>query len=91
MVDPLLEGRFPVRCLHHAIAIAAMCLQEQPSFRPIIDDIVVALEYLACQADSQDSYNNRSTNAPISSSSPGPDANHLGPRKRDFVNLSAAF
>ncbi|XP_023525839.1 probable serine/threonine-protein kinase PBL21 isoform X1 [Cucurbita pepo subsp. pepo] len=50
LVDPLLEGCYPVRCLHHAIAIAAMCLQEQPTFRPIISDIVVALEYLASQS-----------------------------------------
>lgn len=50
LVDPLLEGRYPLRCLHHAIAIAAMCLQEQPTFRPIIGDIVVALEYLASQS-----------------------------------------
>lgn len=27
-----------------------MCLQEQPTFRPIISDIVVALEYLASQS-----------------------------------------
>ncbi|KAK9928382.1 hypothetical protein M0R45_025519 [Rubus argutus] len=49
LVDPLLQGRFPVRCLHHAVAITAMCLQEQPTFRPLISDIVVALEYLASQ------------------------------------------
>lgn len=49
LADPLLQGHFPVRCLHHAIAITAMCLQEQPNFRPLIGDIVVALEYLATQ------------------------------------------
>nr|XP_011465570.1 PREDICTED: serine/threonine-protein kinase CDL1-like isoform X2 [Fragaria vesca subsp. vesca] len=49
LVDPLLQGRFPVRCLHHAVAITAMCLQEQPTFRPLISDIVVALEYLVSQ------------------------------------------
>ncbi|KAM5573860.1 putative serine/threonine-protein kinase PBL21 [Rosa sericea] len=49
LVDPLLQGRFPIRCLHHAVAITAMCLQEQPTFRPLISDIVVALEYLASQ------------------------------------------
>ncbi|KAK3006175.1 hypothetical protein RJ639_015711 [Escallonia herrerae] len=52
LVDPLLEGRFPVRSLHHAVAITAMCLQEQAQFRPLIGDIVVALEYLSSQADS---------------------------------------
>ncbi|TQD98297.1 hypothetical protein C1H46_016118 [Malus baccata] len=54
LVDPLLQGRFPVRCLHHAIAITAMCLQEQPTFRPLITDIVVALEYLASQSHKPD-------------------------------------
>lgn len=39
-----------MRSLHHAIAITAMCLQEQPTFRPLIGDIVVALEYLATQS-----------------------------------------
>ncbi|KAK6916817.1 Serine-threonine/tyrosine-protein kinase, catalytic domain [Dillenia turbinata] len=47
LVDPLLHSRYPLRCLHHAIAIAAMCLQEQPTFRPLIGDVLVALEYLA--------------------------------------------
>ncbi|XP_022946435.1 probable serine/threonine-protein kinase PBL21 [Cucurbita moschata] len=50
LVDPLLEGHFPLRCLQHAVAITAMCLQEQPSFRPLISDIVVALEYLVSQS-----------------------------------------
>lgn len=50
MVDPLLQGNFPMRCLHQAIAITAMCLQEQPKFRPLITDIVVALEYLDSQS-----------------------------------------
>lgn len=49
LADPSLQGCFPVRSLHHAIAIAAMCLQEQPTFRPLIGDVVVALEFLASQ------------------------------------------
>ncbi|XXG60017.1 hypothetical protein AAC387_Pa04g2002 [Persea americana] len=49
LADPLLQGRYPVRCLHHAIAVTAMCLQEQPNFRPIMGDVVAALEYLASQ------------------------------------------
>ncbi|XP_068646616.1 probable serine/threonine-protein kinase PBL21 [Aristolochia californica] len=47
LVDPSLEGRYSNKGLHHMIAIAAMCLQEQPTFRPLISDVVVALEYLA--------------------------------------------
>ncbi|KAI3816925.1 hypothetical protein L1987_10710 [Smallanthus sonchifolius] len=51
LVDPMLQGRFPVRSVHHVIAVTAMCLQEQANFRPLIGDIVVALEYLASQAE----------------------------------------
>lgn len=51
LADPLLHGHFPARCMHHAVAIIAMCLQEQANFRPLIGDIVVALEYLASQAE----------------------------------------
>lgn len=54
MVDPLLQGKFPVRSLHHMVAITAMCLQEQQNFRPLIGDIVVALEYLATQTYSSE-------------------------------------
>lgn len=91
MVDPLLEGRYPIRCLHHAVAIAAMCLQEQPSFRPIIDDIVVALEYLSSQAaaDTTPESEKSRSNASMSTS-PRQDAN-LGPRKRESVNITASF
>ncbi|KAM0014686.1 putative protein kinase RLK-Pelle-RLCK-VIIa-1 family [Helianthus debilis subsp. tardiflorus] len=51
LADPLLQDRFPARCMHHAVAIIAMCLQEQANFRPLIGDIVVALEYIASQAE----------------------------------------
>ncbi|KAI3465447.1 hypothetical protein Pfo_022110 [Paulownia fortunei] len=67
MVDPLLEGRFSVRSLHHAIAITSMCLQEQASFRPLISDIVMALEYLASQAE--DAHKGRSHSRTSSSPS----------------------
>ncbi|XP_042512331.1 probable serine/threonine-protein kinase PBL21 [Macadamia integrifolia] len=56
LVDPLLQGRFPVRCLHHLIAITVMCLQEQPNFRPLMGDVVVALEYLASQPYKSETY-----------------------------------
>ncbi|KAG8369284.1 hypothetical protein BUALT_Bualt15G0135400 [Buddleja alternifolia] len=52
MVDPLLEGRFSSKSLHHALAITSMCLQEQASFRPMISDVVVALEYIVSIAGS---------------------------------------
>jgi len=49
MVDPLLEGQYPVRGLYQVLAIAAMCVQEQPSMRPVIADVVTALNYLESQ------------------------------------------
>lgn len=51
MVDPRLKGQVPAKCLHQAVAVTAMCLQEQPSSRPHISDIVVALEYLAAHSN----------------------------------------
>ncbi|KAI7757618.1 hypothetical protein M8C21_016509 [Ambrosia artemisiifolia] len=50
MADPLLHGRYPVRGLYQALAVAAMCLQEQAATRPLIGDVVTALTYLASQA-----------------------------------------
>ncbi|XP_010414502.1 PREDICTED: probable serine/threonine-protein kinase RLCKVII isoform X1 [Camelina sativa] len=47
MVDPLMEGEYPIRGVYQALAIAAMCVQEQPSMRPVIADVVMALDHLA--------------------------------------------
>ncbi|KAM7257178.1 hypothetical protein ACFE04_012919 [Oxalis oulophora] len=55
LVDPNLYGQYPGRCLNYAIAIAAMCLNEESHFRPLIGDIVVALEYLSGQSSSYES------------------------------------
>ncbi|XP_077213092.1 putative serine/threonine-protein kinase PBL7 isoform X2 [Tasmannia lanceolata] len=49
MADPMLQGQYPVRGLYQAIAVAAMCVQEQPTMRPLIADVVTALSYLAKQ------------------------------------------
>lgn len=49
MADPLLQGRYPMRGLYQALAVAAMCLQEQAATRPLIGDVVTALTYLASQ------------------------------------------
>ncbi|XAR72077.1 Non-specific serine/threonine protein kinase [Bertholletia excelsa] len=49
MADPLLQGQYPARGLYQALAVAAMCVQEQPNMRPLIADVVTALTYLASQ------------------------------------------
>ncbi|XP_052178182.1 probable serine/threonine-protein kinase PBL23 [Diospyros lotus] len=47
MADPLLEGRYPLKGLYQALAIAAMCLQEEAYVRPLMGDVVTALEFLS--------------------------------------------
>lgn len=47
MADPLLDGKFPTKALYQALAVAAMCLQEDASSRPLISDVVTALKYLS--------------------------------------------
>jgi hypothetical protein len=49
MADPLLQGQYPYRGLYQALAIAAMCVQEQPHLRPVVADVVTGLTYLAGQ------------------------------------------
>ncbi|CAA6654830.1 unnamed protein product [Spirodela intermedia] len=49
MADPSLRGQYPVRALYQALAVAAMCVQEDPTMRPLIADVVTALSYLASQ------------------------------------------
>ncbi|XP_062160951.1 probable serine/threonine-protein kinase PBL23 isoform X2 [Alnus glutinosa] len=47
MADPLLRGEYPVKGLYQALAVAAMCIQEEAGTRPLMGDVVTALEYLA--------------------------------------------
>ncbi|VFQ96712.1 unnamed protein product [Cuscuta campestris] len=49
MADPALGTQFLVRGLYQALAIAAMCVQEQPNMRPLVADIVTGLNYLSAQ------------------------------------------
>ncbi|ESW18418.1 hypothetical protein PHAVU_006G039500 [Phaseolus vulgaris] len=47
MADPLLKDKYPIKSLYQALAVAAMCLQEEDETRPIISDVVTAIEFLA--------------------------------------------
>ncbi|KAB2003708.1 hypothetical protein ES319_D11G149700v1 [Gossypium barbadense] len=51
LADPLLEGNFPARGLQQALAVAAMCLQEEGEVRPLISDVVTALSCLGNDPD----------------------------------------
>ncbi|KAI6703762.1 hypothetical protein NL676_012898 [Syzygium grande] len=45
--DPLPQGKFPEKDLNQAVAIAAMCLQEHASVRPLMSVLVTALSFLS--------------------------------------------
>ncbi|XP_055801495.1 probable serine/threonine-protein kinase PBL23 [Solanum dulcamara] len=47
MADPSMGGDYPMKALYQALAIAAMCLQEEASTRPLMSDVVTALEFLS--------------------------------------------
>ncbi|KAH0720723.1 hypothetical protein KY285_005595 [Solanum tuberosum] len=66
MADPMLQGHYPVRGMYQALAVAAMCVQEQPNMRPVIADVVTALTYLASQKFDHE------TRGGIQTSRPGP-------------------
>ncbi|KAJ8478812.1 hypothetical protein OPV22_022539 [Ensete ventricosum] len=61
VVDPVLQGQYPPRGLYQALAVAAMCVQEQPGLRPLIADVVTALSYLASQNYNPESQPNQNT------------------------------
>ncbi|KAF7825725.1 putative serine/threonine-protein kinase PBL26 [Senna tora] len=71
LADPLLHKNFPVRAFNQAVAIAAMCLNDEPSVRPLISDVVTALTFLG--SDPQSSQPSSTTNSPgVSSPLPQP-------------------
>ncbi|XP_028790325.1 probable serine/threonine-protein kinase PBL25 [Neltuma alba] len=47
MADPLLKKHFPEKDLNQAVAVAAMCLQEEEGARPLMSDVVTALSFLS--------------------------------------------
>ncbi|KAM7527394.1 hypothetical protein LguiB_030804 [Lonicera macranthoides] len=46
LVDPLLREEVPAKSLSQAVAVAAMCLGEDASMRPMIREVVTALSFL---------------------------------------------
>ncbi|KAH0994536.1 hypothetical protein GBA52_018400 [Prunus armeniaca] len=47
LADPLLNREFPEKDLNQAVAIAAMCLQEEAGVRPFMSDVVTTLSFLS--------------------------------------------
>lgn len=53
MADPLLEGNYPKKSLHQALAIASMCVHEEADARPLMADVVTAFEFLTTPAEEE--------------------------------------
>lgn len=90
MADPILERKFPVKSLNQAIGVAAMCVQEEPSVRPLISDVVAALSFLGVAAPDEHALQpvpNQPSQVEISSP---PNKNHpnCGEEERDIVESS---
>lgn len=49
LADPGLKGRFPESVLKNAVEVASMCLREEPSSRPSVREVSVALDHLVSQ------------------------------------------
>nr|WIL59830.1 nodulation protein [Melilotus officinalis] len=47
MVDPFIEEQYPVRGLYQALSVDFMCVLEDPDVRPLIADVVIAMNYIA--------------------------------------------
>ncbi|XP_059298457.1 probable serine/threonine-protein kinase PBL25 [Lycium ferocissimum] len=52
LADPILDDDFPKKSFNQAVAVAAMCLQDDPAVRPLISDVVTALSYLGEEPNS---------------------------------------
>ena len=63
LADPLLGEDYPEKGLNQAVAIAAMCLQEEETARPFMSDVVTALNYLTLSSEN-------GCNSPSGNSSP---------------------
>jgi serine/threonine-protein kinase PBS1 len=46
LVDPLIKTEYPAKALNQVVAMAAMCLQEEDSVRPLMADVVMTLGFL---------------------------------------------
>ncbi|KAF3782129.1 Serine/threonine-protein kinase [Nymphaea thermarum] len=51
LADPMMQGKYPANALKQAVAVAAMCLQEEATTRPFISDVVTALSFLSMPTD----------------------------------------
>ncbi|KAG0463283.1 hypothetical protein HPP92_019352 [Vanilla planifolia] len=46
LADPLLQGHYPKRGVQQLFSLAGLCINEKPSMRPVIADVVTALSHV---------------------------------------------
>lgn len=61
IVDPRLEGEYPVKGFHKAAMLAYHCLNRNPKARPLMRDIVDSLEPLQLTTDASETPNSTFT------------------------------
>lgn len=69
LADPSLQGRYPLASFSHLATITSMCLQDQPHVRPIVADVIVALNHVATGSYVREPDDKTNVNSPSSSSS----------------------
>lgn len=87
IADPALRGQYPSRGLYQALAVAAMCVHEQPNMRPVIADVVTALTYLASQKYDPQTHANQ--NSCAGSSTPPRTKRDADEKRRDGTDYGA--
>ncbi|XP_008809102.1 probable serine/threonine-protein kinase PBL21 [Phoenix dactylifera] len=88
LADPLLEGCYPPRAFHQLVVVASMCLQDQAHVRPIMHDVVIALNHIASQPYIPD-HDSKIMSAPATPSSPSLHAASTPSRRRNTRKGSA--
>ncbi|KAK9136992.1 hypothetical protein Sjap_007586 [Stephania japonica] len=88
MADPHLRGRYPIRGLYQALAVAAMCLQEEAATRPLIADVVTALDYLANQKFDPNASRSRREDFGQNGSHGSPSSHHNSPKTKGETGIA---
>ncbi|BAF17684.1 probable serine/threonine-protein kinase PBL7 [Oryza sativa Japonica Group] len=73
LVDPLIKSEYAAKALNQVVAMAAMCLQEEDSVRPLMADVVMTLGFLTSLPPDPPA---ASVPAPAPSASPAPKSDH---------------
>lgn len=63
-------NEYPTKGLNQAVAVAAMCLNEEASARPFMSDVVSALSFLALEPETNNASDSDPSTSPRSEHNP---------------------